>query len=93
TPLWLLFVVWGRDAVIACGVLLYYTLRGPFRIRPTALSKASTFIQVLYLLVALGIVSQDLSLPAWWRLAAWLVAILALGSGFDYFYRYARAQT
>ncbi|MHB1543962.1 MAG: CDP-alcohol phosphatidyltransferase family protein [Gammaproteobacteria bacterium] len=93
TPLWLLLVVWGRDAVIACGVLVYYAWLGPFRIIPTALSKASTFIQVLYLLVTLGFVSQDLSLPISWRLAAWLVAFFAIGSGFDYFYRYARAQT
>ena len=92
TPLWLLFVVWGRDAVIAAGVLVYYTLRGPFRIFPTTLSKASTLVQVLYLLATLGSVSQDLPLPGGWRLAAWLVALLALFSGIDYFYRYARTE-
>ncbi len=93
TPFWLLVVIWGRDAMIAVGVLGYYAWHGPFRIMPTVLSKASTFTQALYLLVTLGFVSLGFSPPIWWQLATWLVASLAIGSGLDYFLRYARART
>lgn len=92
-PLWLLIIVWGRDALIALGILAYLALHGSIQIKPILLSKASTFVQVVYLLAALGYVSLDLSLPLWWHQAAWLVAVLTLGSGCEYFYRYARLQT
>lgn len=57
-PLWLFWLVLGRDVVIVMGGVAYDKLIAPVQGEPTRLSKANTFLQVLlilWVLVSLGI--------------------------------------
>ncbi|GLQ97011.1 CDP-alcohol phosphatidyltransferase family protein [Dyella mobilis] len=87
-PLWLAWVVCGRDGVIAVGALLWRVLVGRIDPQPSLLSKACTLMQIVYLLVVL------LALIRWpvpaSELPGWLVAVLCVASGTDYVIRWSR---
>jgi len=87
-PLWLAFIVCGRDAVIAAGALGWRVLIGPIEPQPSLLSKACTLAQIIYLLTVL------LALARWPALRSsalgWLVAVLCLASGAHYVWYWSR---
>ena len=63
-PLWLFVLMFGRDLMILGGAALYHWKFGPYKIQPTWLGKASTFVQILLLLsmmvhAAFGILSEE----------------------------------
>ena len=55
---WLFAVVTLRDLLIVIGAVLYHRALGPYKMSPSRLSKANTFLQILLVfsvLVSLGI--------------------------------------
>lgn len=85
-PLWLFWLVLGRDVVIVTGGVVYDKLIAPVHGEPTRLSKANTFLQILlilWVLVSLGI----RPLPAQVEDAlVVLVAVSTAVSGIHYVY-------
>jgi cardiolipin synthase len=53
-PLWLTFVVIGRDIVIISGAIAYNLLIGPVKPSPTIISKINTTLQLFYILVVIA---------------------------------------
>ncbi len=62
-PLWLTVLVIGRDAAIIIGIPLARLLDAPLQVKPLAVGKAGTVVQVLYITVVLLLQSQNLNLP------------------------------
>ncbi|MCO7222902.1 CDP-alcohol phosphatidyltransferase family protein [Pleionea sp. CnH1-48] len=61
---WLFALVTARDVMIITGAYLYHRALGPYRMSPSRLSKANTFLQILLvvsILVSLGLYA----LPEW----------------------------
>ena len=83
-PLWLAAVVIGRDGLLIVGVGLGWALGRPFAIEPSALGKASTVLQVVYVAVTLVARSLDLNWPVGHTALMLVVAALTLGSGLLY---------
>lgn len=54
-PFWLMIVVAFRDLLIVGGYLLYTSMYGPVRMRPSWLSKANTLLQIA---LAVGVLFQ-----------------------------------
>ncbi|MHB8253159.1 MAG: CDP-alcohol phosphatidyltransferase family protein [Acidiferrobacter sp.] len=52
-PFWLVLVVTFRDLLIVGGYLVYTSLYGPVQMRPSAVSKLNTFVQILLVLFIL----------------------------------------
>lgn len=87
-PWWLTLIVCARDLLIASGALLWRLLIGRIYPQPSLLSKACTFMQIVYLVCVL------LALARWPALSSsifmWLVAVLCVASGLDYAVRWSR---
>ena len=75
-PLWLTVAVIGRDAAIVLGIFLAWLLDAPLQVKPLAVGKASTVVQVVYIAAVLLLMSLDASLPL--LLFAIAVAVAAL---------------
>jgi cardiolipin synthase len=86
-PLWLTLIVCARDLLIASGALLWRLLIGRIYPQPSKLSKACTFMQIVYLVCVL------LALAHWptpsSMIFVWLVAALCVASGLDYAVRWS----
>jgi len=53
-PFWLVLAVTFRDALIVAGYLIYTSLYGPVQMRPSALSKLNTFLQIVLVIFLLS---------------------------------------
>lgn len=84
-PGWLTWLVVGRDAVIVAGAVAWHNLIGRIHAQPTRLSKLTTCVQILYVLMQLLHLSSWLDLPP--RLLDGMIgltAALTAGSGLQY---------
>lgn len=88
-PVWLTVLVIVRDVVIVLGATGYHYLVGPFDAEPSRLSKATTLLQILLVLLVL------LQLSGWWDAPAALVtamiaavALSSIASGLHYVVRW-----
>ena len=84
-PGWLPVLTVGRDLVIVAGALAYHVLIGRFEAAPSRLSKLTTVVQILFVLIELLRLSHWIDLDAAWREG--LIAItagLTLASGLHY---------
>lgn len=85
-PLWIAVVVIARDVLILVVALVLFVAAGQIEFPPSRLGRASTLAQVL----AIGTVLTSALLPSLERPARvllWVVAGLALASGFQYLWR------
>nr|WP_211263208.1 CDP-alcohol phosphatidyltransferase family protein [Thioalkalivibrio nitratireducens] len=83
-PLWLLFLVVGRDLWLTAGSLAYRHWVGPLQIEPLMISKVNTFFQILLVLGAIlkvGILNLD---PVWVHLLVVIVSLTTVFSGLAY---------
>ena len=82
-PLWMFALVIGRDLVIVCGAVAYHNLIGPFDAQPSRLSKLTTLVQILFVLLELLRLAW---LPAWEDrgIVLALAAALTAASGLHY---------
>jgi len=83
-PVWLLFIVFGRDLIIVGGALIYHMAIGAYTMRPSIWGKLSTFSQITYALIL--IVDRGLvTMPTWsTKGGLWVVAGLSITSGLHY---------
>ena len=84
-PNWLTWLVVGRDAVIVAGAVAWHTLIGRLHAQPLRLSKLTTFVQILYVLMQLLHLSSWLDFPP--RALAGMIiltAVLTVASGLQY---------
>jgi len=84
-PVWLTWLVVGRDVVIVVGAVIYHNLVGRISAQPALLSKITTCIQISYVLV------QLVHLSSWMRMPSlmlngmiWMTAAFTLASGVQY---------
>ena len=84
-PVWLPVVVISRDILIILGLLLFTFESVPFEIRPSGISKITTFLQLMTVLLVLleDRISLHHVLPALY----WTTALFTLASGVHYSYR------
>lgn len=84
----LAWLVLARDLVIVTGAFAYQQIIGGFEARPSLLSKATTFVQILYVLLVLCAAAFAWQMPAR-PLLPWIVVAFTLASGFDYLLRWS----
>lgn len=82
-PVWLVILIVSRDIIILIGCILIYFLYDQLTVRPSILGKATTFFQIV--LVLLVLVAQDMErfIP-WIAPAVWLTAAVTIASGLHY---------
>jgi cardiolipin synthase len=81
-PSWLAVLTISRDVIILLGVLILYLNRYPIKIKPSLLSKATTCMQVITILIVLsnGLISvQFLKVYA-----VWVTTLVTVASGLQY---------
>ena len=83
-PAWLAIVVVSRDIMIVSGILLAWLLGSPMAIRPAAISKLNTLVQILMAGTALGIRAYGLDIGSFLTYAEIGVGILTTVSALDY---------
>lgn len=82
---WLAVLVVARDLVIVAGAAAYHLLVGRFDAAPSRLSKATTAMQIVFVLVELLRLSKFIALPEGARaLLVAATALLTLASGAHY---------
>lgn len=83
-PAWLVFLVIGRDVTIAAGWFLVRWLHLPIAVQPLLIGKASTVVQVLYILAMLFLLAFDFDMPRLAGTFAWICALVTAASGIAY---------
>jgi len=84
-PDWLTWLVVGRDVIIVLGAVAYHNLVGRISAQPLLLSKATTCVQIAYVLAQLVHLSSWLQLPLQLITALiWLTAVFTVASGLQY---------
>lgn len=87
-PRWLVILAVARDAVIALGVLAWNRVLRNFEAHPSWLSKATTVVQILFVLYVLA--DRAFGCHAGMTIPVWIVAVLTAASGLDYVVRWGR---
>jgi len=82
-PVWVAIVVVGRDLVIASGTFTLHLLKTPIAVAPTILGKGTTLTQLVYLALALWLISLQEDVQALAPLLALMVALTVV-SGLHY---------
>ncbi len=84
-PLWLVLLVLVRDLVIVAGAIAWHRLIAPLRGEPTRISKATTVVQVILVLVAMVELIERVRVPEpLWQALVLVTAGLTLASGLHY---------
>ncbi len=82
-PLFLFLAVVFRDVIIVGGAIMYELVTRRLKMEPTLLSKATTVLQIVYVLVV--ILNMVYLLPAWLvHLSVWCTFTLTCMSGIHY---------
>ena len=81
-PPWLAVVTVSRDVIILLGVLVLYLNSYPVKVKPSILSKATTFSQVVTIIIILF--DRYLNVMFLEIYLFWLVASLTILSGLQY---------
>lgn len=83
-PMWLFFLVLGRDLVIVAGGLVFHRLIGPFEVQPSVFGKLNTLVQIVAVL-AVMLAEAGFSLSAHTHeVAVVAVTVMAVVSGAHY---------
>ena len=76
-PLYVPIVIISRDAIIILGALLIYFIKGELNVKPTMISKATTFFQMI---TVVSILLKSAFSPLLWNTAV----ALTIYTGIDY---------
>lgn len=90
-PLWLTLLVLARDAAIVAGLLLLRVRNIPVRVAPLLIGKASMAMQIIYIALALVVLTLGLQWPQVESAAAGATAVLTVASWLGYAMVGARA--
>jgi cardiolipin synthase len=88
-PAWLTVLVFSRDTIILLGVLVLFLNRMEFTIKPTPVSKVTTWLQFITVLAVLLQVYMP-SLTRFYPYIFYLTALLTISSGLHYMYNWFR---
>lgn len=83
-PVWLLAIVLTRDVVIVTGGICYHFLIGQYDFKPSLISKANTFFQIILVIVVLSHYSYDLFNAVWMDTLIYLVLFTTTVSMINY---------
>lgn len=83
-PIGVAVIVVLRDLVIVAGALTYHYLIGPYRMAPSVWGKASTLVQIVFVLMVLTQQVYPIFSPFFFEFGILLVVGLALISGGNY---------
>jgi cardiolipin synthase (CMP-forming) len=84
-PGWLTVVVISRDVIILAGTFLLFMMSVPFEIKPILISKITTALQILTVLLVLVLKSLPESFDDSWILFLyWMTALFTIASGLKY---------
>jgi cardiolipin synthase len=84
-PLWLLWIVIGRDLVIVIGSLLLRIFRNVHRFTPSIVGKVSTFFQIVFVLLVLVWATLPFPIFYWLQMTALvLTTVFTVASGIGY---------
>lgn len=83
-PAWLVIIVVTRDILIVGGVLLAWLLDKPLAMKPLAISKVNTAVQIAFAGLVLGVLSADLNAKPLLLTGTFIVATLTILSGAFY---------
>jgi cardiolipin synthase len=83
-PFWLTWLVLGRDVVIVAGAVAYHYWIGRLNAQPMLLSKFTTFVQLVYVLVQLLRLTAWFDVPQLTATLMWLVVVCTVASGLQY---------
>ncbi len=85
-PVWVSVIVVSRDLILVLGALVLHLAQTQFIIAPTPLGKATTFLQLVYIILILSLVvlnkHTDLKQPL-----VFGMLLLTIASGLHYIYR------
>ncbi|MDX8391879.1 MAG: CDP-alcohol phosphatidyltransferase family protein [Mariprofundaceae bacterium] len=82
-PLFVFLAVVFRDAIIVAGAAVYEVVTRRLEMQPTLLSKATTTVQIVYVLLALLHMAYGFP-DVLMQFAVWLTFIITVGSGIQY---------
>jgi len=83
-PSWLTLLVIARDAAIVAGIVVARMFELPIRVEPLYVGKLSTAMQIVYVALALFLLTFDLQWPRTLNAAADATAILTILSWLAY---------
>lgn len=84
-PMWLAVLVVGRDLLIVAGAVAYHRLVGRFDAAPSRLSKLTTAVQIVFVLLTLLHQSRWIVLAPWMQsILVAIVAVITILSGLQY---------
>jgi len=85
-PWWVAAIVVIRDIVIVGGAIAYHWLMGHYELAPSFWGKASTFVQITYVLMLLAQQIKPTFPLLFLQVGLWLLVALAFISGWHYCY-------
>ncbi len=91
-PVWSVILVVSRDAILLTGTLLARLTETRVDVSPTMLGKATTFVQLLYIILTLVLASRQLD-PVLLSPLLYLMSSLTFVSGFYYIVRGVRQSS
>lgn len=92
-PLWVVILVVSRDVILLAGTLLAQLTDSSVDIAPTLLGKGTTVLQLIYLVLAVAVVSRQIDIQLL-QPVLYLMVGLTVMSGAHYLYRgFARLNT
>lgn len=83
-PMWLAWLVIGRDVVIVAGAATYHFLVGRLSAEPSQLSKVTTVIQIVYVLAQLVHLTSWVDVPLLTSALMWATVLCTIASGIQY---------
>ena len=87
-PSWLAVIVISRDFIILLGISVLSIMSIPVKISPTYVSKVTTALQLMTVLLALSFRCLPFEVSGIWLLALyWITALFTIVSGFNYIAR------
>ena len=86
-PAWLTVLVFSRDTIILLGVLVLFLIRTEFAIKPTPISKITTWLQFITILVVLSQAYMPF-ITKFYPYIFYLTALLTISSGLHYMYNW-----
>jgi cardiolipin synthase (CMP-forming) len=89
-PLWLVYAVVSRDAMIVGAVVLSTVMGNPVEMRPLFVSKANTAVQIVLAIFVLAELAFNLDYDFARTLLVWLTALLTAISAGAYLVRWLR---
>ncbi|HEX8167501.1 MAG TPA: CDP-alcohol phosphatidyltransferase family protein [Beijerinckiaceae bacterium] len=89
-PGWIAIVVVSRDLMIISAIMISWLMDRPVAIKPLAISKANTAVQIAFAALVLGKKAFGLELSAFDTAALWVVAALTVASVAAYLAKWLR---